>query len=47
MVGAVVVDPDGVYDPAVINDRLLLGLGRLRKLPTAGFRMPFKWFSPR
>src|SRR5438477_2945844 len=26
MVGAVVVDPDGVYDPAVINDRLLLGL---------------------
>ncbi len=26
MVGSVVVDPDGVYDPAVINDRLLLGL---------------------
>jgi DNA invertase Pin-like site-specific DNA recombinase len=26
MVGAVVVDPDGVYDPAIINDRLLLGL---------------------
>src|SRR5215471_3588040 len=26
MVEAVVVDPDGVYDPAVINDRLLLGL---------------------
>jgi DNA invertase Pin-like site-specific DNA recombinase len=26
MVGAVVIDPDGVYDPAVINDRLLLGL---------------------
>jgi excisionase family DNA binding protein len=26
MVGAAVVDPDGVYDPAVINDRLLLGL---------------------
>jgi excisionase family DNA binding protein len=25
-VGAVVVDPDGVYDPALINDRLLLGL---------------------
>src|SRR6516164_11202585 len=47
MVGTVVVDLDGVYDPAVINDRLLLGLGRLRKLPTAGFRMPFKWFSPR
>jgi DNA invertase Pin-like site-specific DNA recombinase len=26
MVGAVVMDPDGVYDPALINDRLLLGL---------------------
>jgi excisionase family DNA binding protein len=26
MVGSVLVDPDGVYDPAVINDRLLLGL---------------------
>lgn len=26
MAGVVVVDPDGVYDPAVINDRLLLGL---------------------
>jgi len=26
MVSAVVVDPDGVYDPALINDRLLLGL---------------------
>jgi DNA invertase Pin-like site-specific DNA recombinase len=26
MVNAVVIDPDGIYDPAVINDRLLLGL---------------------
>jgi DNA invertase Pin-like site-specific DNA recombinase len=26
MVGVVVVDPDGVYDPAIINDRQLLGL---------------------
>src|SRR3954470_20971649 len=26
MVGSVIVDPDGIYDPAVINDRLLLGL---------------------
>jgi len=26
MVGPVVVDPDGVYDPGIINDRLLLGL---------------------
>jgi DNA invertase Pin-like site-specific DNA recombinase len=26
MAGTVVVDPDGVYDPAIVNDRLLLGL---------------------
>jgi DNA invertase Pin-like site-specific DNA recombinase len=26
MVGAVVIDPDGVYDPSLLNDRLLLGL---------------------
>src|SRR5262245_9074977 len=26
MVGSVVVDPDGIYDPAIVNDRLLLGL---------------------
>ena len=26
VVGAVIIDPDGVYDPALINDRLLLGL---------------------
>lgn len=26
MVGAVIVDPDGIYDPGLINDRLLLGL---------------------
>jgi excisionase family DNA binding protein len=26
MTGAVVVDPDGIYDPSFINDRLLLGL---------------------
>src|SRR5712692_5289725 len=28
MVKAVVVDPDGVYDPVLMNDRLLLGLNR-------------------
>ena len=28
MVGAVVVDLDGIYDPNLINDRLLLGLNR-------------------
>jgi DNA invertase Pin-like site-specific DNA recombinase len=26
LVGALVIDPDGVYDPRLINDRLLLGL---------------------
>ena len=26
MVGVVVIDPDGVYDPVLVNDRLLLGL---------------------
>jgi DNA invertase Pin-like site-specific DNA recombinase len=26
MVGAVVIDHDGIYDPCIINDRLLLGL---------------------
>src|SRR5260370_42129153 len=31
MVDAVVVDPDGVYDPGIINDRLLLGLCRSKE----------------
>jgi DNA invertase Pin-like site-specific DNA recombinase len=26
LVRAIVIDPDGVYDPAILNDRLLLGL---------------------
>jgi DNA invertase Pin-like site-specific DNA recombinase len=26
LVRAVIIDPDGVYDPAILNDRLLLGL---------------------
>jgi len=26
MVGAVLIDPDGIYDPSLLNDRLLLGL---------------------
>ena len=29
MVGAVVVDLDGIYDPTLTNDRLLLGMKRL------------------
>ena len=28
LIGAVVIDPDGIYDPSLINDRLLLGLNR-------------------
>jgi DNA invertase Pin-like site-specific DNA recombinase len=28
LVGALVIDPEGVYDPCLINDRLLLGLNR-------------------
>jgi DNA invertase Pin-like site-specific DNA recombinase len=28
MVGTVLVDPDGIYDPSLVNDRLLLGLNR-------------------
>jgi hypothetical protein len=26
LVGAVLIDPEGIYDPRVINDRLVLGL---------------------
>jgi DNA invertase Pin-like site-specific DNA recombinase len=26
LTGAVVVDPDGAYDPRIVNDRLLLGM---------------------
>jgi DNA invertase Pin-like site-specific DNA recombinase len=26
VVGVLVIDPDGVYDPRLVNDRLLLGL---------------------
>jgi DNA invertase Pin-like site-specific DNA recombinase len=26
LISAVVIDPDGIYDPGIINDRLLLGL---------------------
>src|ERR1035441_588170 len=28
MLGAVLADPDGIYDPMLLNDRLLLGLKR-------------------
>jgi DNA invertase Pin-like site-specific DNA recombinase len=28
LAGTLVVDPDGTYDPRLINDRLLLGLNR-------------------
>jgi DNA invertase Pin-like site-specific DNA recombinase len=26
LTGALVIDPDGIYDPRIMNDRLLLGL---------------------
>jgi hypothetical protein len=29
LVGAVLVDFDGVYDPNLVNDRLVLGMKRL------------------
>jgi hypothetical protein len=28
LVRALVIDPDGIYDPGILNDRLLLGLNR-------------------
>jgi DNA invertase Pin-like site-specific DNA recombinase len=28
LAGALVIDPDGAYDPRLVNDRLLLGLNR-------------------
>jgi hypothetical protein len=48
MVGAVVVDPDGVYDPGIINDRLLLGLNRPDSQSTYSltFCLKFRWLSP-
>jgi DNA invertase Pin-like site-specific DNA recombinase len=36
LAGAVVVDPDGAYDPRIVNDRSLLGLkGKRPSAPTA------------
>ena len=29
LVGTLVIDPDGTYDPRLVNDRLLLGLNRV------------------
>jgi DNA invertase Pin-like site-specific DNA recombinase len=29
LVGTLVIDPDGTYDPRIVNDRLLLGLNRV------------------
>jgi DNA invertase Pin-like site-specific DNA recombinase len=29
MAGTLVIDHDGIYDPSLLNDRLLLGLTRL------------------
>ena len=39
MVGAVLADPDGIYDPMLINDRLLLGLkGSMAEFELSLFR---------
>jgi DNA invertase Pin-like site-specific DNA recombinase len=46
VVGAVVIDPEGIYDPRLPNDRLLLGLkgtGRVRAVST----MTSRSFWPR
>jgi hypothetical protein len=37
MVGAVVVDLDGIYDPALTNDRLLLGMFSFKPEPNRAF----------
>jgi hypothetical protein len=48
MVDAVIVDPDGVYDPAIMNDRLLLGLNRPDSQSTYSltFCLKFPWLPP-
>ena len=39
MVGAVVIDLDGIYDPALTNDRLLLGMkGTISEFELSLFR---------
>src|SRR6516162_6719690 len=39
MVGAVLADPDGIYDPMLVNDRLLLGLkGSMAEFELSLFR---------
>jgi hypothetical protein len=44
MVGAVVVDFDGVYDLNLVNDRLLLGLkGTMSEFPISTCSKPFSW----
>jgi len=42
LVRAIVIDPDGVYDPGILNDRLLLGLNRPETQSTSysTFRCP-------
>ena len=41
LVGALVIDPDGTYDPRLVNDRLLLGLkGRMSEYEISSARPP-------
>jgi hypothetical protein len=44
LVRALVVDPDGVYDPGLLNDRLLLGLNRpeTQSTPCSTSRRPLR-----
>jgi excisionase family DNA binding protein len=39
VVGALLIDPDGIYDPSLMNDRLLLGMkGTISEMELASFR---------
>jgi Resolvase, N terminal domain len=44
LVRAIVIDPDGVYDPGILNDRLLLGLNRpeTQNTPCSTSRRPLR-----
>jgi len=44
LVDTVIIDPEGVYDPRVANDRLLLGLNRPDSQST--YCLTFPWLLP-
>jgi DNA invertase Pin-like site-specific DNA recombinase len=43
LVGARVIDSDGIYDPSLPNDRLLLGLKGTTRLARRWRRAPWRW----